>query len=333
MRVLITGAGGFIGYHMVKDQLKKGREVTAVDLHFNQLKNLTSHPRLKILQRDFRDPKLEPYLKGHEVCFHLASAHLEVGVRDDYYWKVNVSGLKEFLQRAYKEGIERFVHISSVGVYGDVKNPPADETYPCSPTNIYEKTKLAGEQEVVKFAKQSGFPVAVVRPAWVYGTYCPRTEKLLRTIKKGRFVIFGSGQHLRHPIYIADCVRAINLCAERSTLEGQIYNIAGPKTVTIRELVDTAADALGVSRPSLHLPLGFGVLAGHLMEAAFRLIGRQPPFSHRSVDFFKKDNSYDISKAREEINFDPQVELFSGFLEIIRWQSEHRFEDLVNEEM
>jgi nucleoside-diphosphate-sugar epimerase len=334
MRVLITGAGGFIGTHLVIDQLRRGREVTAVDLHVNQLKNLASHPRLKIFQCDFRDrSNLDPYLRGHEVCFHLASAHLEVGTTEDYYWGVNVSGTKEFIERSYSEGIDRFIHVSSVGVFGDVKNPPANESHPCSPTNIYEKTKLAGEQEIVKFAIQNRYSVGVIRPAWVYGPYCPRTKKLLRTIQKGRFVIFGSDQHLRHPVYISDCVRAMNLCVESSNLEGQTYIIAGPTPVTIRELIDTAAEALGVPRPSLQLPLVFGLLTGFLTEAAFKPLGRQPPFSRRSVDFFTKDNAYDISKAKKEIGYEPRVDLLNGLLETIHWQNEQSNVDLIKEEM
>ena len=88
-------------------------------------------------------------------------------------------------------GIGRFVHCSSVGVYGDIKNPPADEESECQPDVAYEKSKLAGEKAVLGYAQESGYELTVVRPAWVYGPQCPRTLKLFRTIKKGTFFLRG----------------------------------------------------------------------------------------------------------------------------------------------
>jgi UDP-glucose 4-epimerase len=103
MRVLITGAGGFIGSHLVEDQLSRGNQVTAVDLNTTQLASLAFDDRLKIIQNDFIDPEfVNKELEGHEICYHLASAHLETGVGDEYFWKVNVNETLDFVN--IKEG-------------------------------------------------------------------------------------------------------------------------------------------------------------------------------------------------------------------------------------
>jgi nucleoside-diphosphate-sugar epimerase len=313
MRVLITGGGGFIGSHLVDSQLVQGHVVRTVDLHLERLAHTHDHPNLEAVVGDIADPELVRRLvDGVDVVFHLASAHLDVSLSDDDYRRVNVRATVDLLEAARAAGVSRVVHCSSNGVIGDVENPPADETTPCRPTNIYERTKLAGEREALRLAKETDLPVVVARPAWVYGPRCPRTQKLFRTIGKGRFVMVGDGQTLRHPIYVSDAVRGLELCAETEDVSGEVYLLAGEALVTIETLVRTIAQVLGVRAPVIRLPLWLGKLAGYGLQIAFKPLGRQPPFSRRSIDFFLKNNAYDISKAQQELGFEPQVDLWTG---------------------
>ena len=216
MKVLITGAGGFIGSHLVDSQLEQGHDVRAVDLHLDLLQHQSAHPHLEAFLGDITDENLlKKLVEGVDIVYHLASAHLDVSLSDEHYRRVNVGATLSLLEAARHAGVKRFVHCSSVGVIGDVENPPADETTDCHPTNIYERTKLEGEREALAYSRRTGFPVVVMRPAWVYGPRCPRTAKLMRTISKGRFLFFGSGQNMRHPVYINDAVKGLELCASR----------------------------------------------------------------------------------------------------------------------
>jgi nucleoside-diphosphate-sugar epimerase len=262
------------------------------------------------------------------VVYHLASAHLDVTLPDDYYRRVNIDATLNLLEAAREAGVRRLVHCSSVGVIGEVRNPPADESSTCHPTNIYEHTKLAGEQAALRFAWETGFPVVVARPAWVYGPRCPRTQKLFRTIDKGRFVIFGDGRTLRHPVYVSDAVRGLEMCAETDNGAGQVYIIAGKRPVAIETLVRMIAEVLQVRPPALRLPVTLGKVAGHGLQLAFKPLGRQPPFSRRSVDFFLKDNAYDINKAKRELGFQPQVDLRTGLLETLWWLNGHEDDEI-----
>jgi nucleoside-diphosphate-sugar epimerase len=318
--VLITGGGGFIGSHLVDSQLARGYLVRTVDLHVERLAHTANLPGLDVVVGDLLDPELVARLvEGVDLVYHLASAHLDVSLPDDHYWRVNVDATLGLLRAARTAGVSRVVHCSSVGVIGDVKNPPADEHAPCHPTNIYEKTKLAGEQAALQYAAETGFPVVVARPAWVYGPRCPRTEKLFRTIARRRFPFFGDGSTLRHPVYVSDAVRGLELCAEAIGVTGQIYILAGDEPVTIKTLVGMIAQVLDVRPPALHLPVALGKAGGHALELAFGPLGRQPPFSRRSLDFFLKDNAYDIGKARRDLRFKPQVDLHSGLVETLHW--------------
>lgn len=313
MNVLITGGGGFIGSHLVESQLAQGHRVRVVDLHSEPLAQVLDHPCLEMINGDVADEALAPQLvEGIQVVYHLAAAHLDVALPETHYRRVNVEATVNLLRAAREAGVSRFVHCSSNSVVGKLKNPPVDETAACQPTNVYERTKLLGEQAALAFARNTGFPVVVVRPAWVYGPRCPRTARLLRAVKKGRFVLFGNGRTLRHPLYIADAIRGLELCASSGEAAGELFFIAGPKAVTIDELVRTMAAVQGVRPPRLRLPLWLGLAVGYAAEGGFKLIGRRPPISRRTMDFFSKDNAYNTERARRQLGFRPQVDLRDG---------------------
>ncbi|HEX5836532.1 MAG TPA: NAD(P)-dependent oxidoreductase [Anaerolineales bacterium] len=313
MRILITGAGGFIGSHLVDSQLAKGFDVRAVDLHLDLLRHADGHPHLEAVRGDITDEKLVKRLvEGVNVIYHLASAHLDVSLPDEHYRRVNVGAALSLLDAARQAGVKRFVHCSSVGVIGDVEHPPADEVTDCHPTNIYEKTKLEGERAALDFWRRTGFPVVVARPAWVYGPRCPRTAKLIRTISKGRFPIFGSGKNMRHPIYISDAVRGLELCAETPGIEGEVFILAGEEPVEARQLVRVIGEELNTPTRNTHLPILLGQWGGLALELLFKPLGKQPPFSRRSMDFFLKHNAYSIAKAKHRLNYQPQVDLRTG---------------------
>ena len=317
--VLITGAGGFIGSHTVAKQLSLGRRVRALDIHLSKISHI-SHPELELIECDFTDPATQKEaLRGVDLVFHLASAHLEVSVPEETYWRVNVHSLPGFLESCRNAGVKRFVHVSSVGVYGQIRTPPADEDSPCQPELIYERTKYEGEVQVKGFFKETGFPVVIIRPAWVYGPGCLRTRKLFRSIEKKRFFFVGDGMTLRHCVYVDDFVDAMELAATQEAAIGRTYVIGDDAPVTLRTLVGEISKLSNVRVPGLHVPVWVMNGLGLLAEIAFSPLRREPPISRRTLRFFVGNTAFDTSRSRRELGFAPRYTLADGLRAYIKW--------------
>ncbi len=320
MRVLITGAGGFIGRHLVRDQLRNGHFVTAVDLDTSSLAPLASEPRLSVLQGDFADHDLiNRHLPNQDVCFHLAAAHLETSKGDDFYWDVNTRDTFEFAVRCHQNQVGRFVLCSSVGVFGPQDQLPVDENTPCQPNIIYEKSKLAGEQKVLAYAKETGFAVVVVRPAWVYGPGCQRTGRLIRSIQKKRFFFVGNGKTMRHPIYVGDVLEGFNEVATNPKALGDTFIIAGPKAVSLIELTAEIARATKAPPPQIRLPFSVVWLGCVFFEGVERLTNKEMPFSRRSLKFYTDSSAFSTDKAREVLGFEANTNLTEGLVKTLTW--------------
>jgi len=314
---VVTGAAGFIGRHVVNGLAAEGWTVRALDLKSPDSREAG---RVEWLNVDIRDESaLEPVLHGAEVVVHLASAHLQHGAPPGWYESVNVEGTRSLVGRAAAAGVRRFVHVSSVGVYGHVADPPADEDAPMHPTNDYERTKLLGETAALELSRDLDMELVVLRPGWVYGPGCPRTARLLRTVRRGRFFYVGAGANLRHPIHVSDTVRSILLAIDApSTSMGRPYLVVGPEAASVRRLVETCARVQGLRPPRLRLPRALVASGLRGVELGFGMLGKGPPVSRRSLAFFEHDNAFDGRAAVRELGFEPRVGLEEGLEMTVR---------------
>jgi nucleoside-diphosphate-sugar epimerase len=313
MKVTITGANGFIGSHLVRDQLARGRTVCAVDISLSHLEDLQSVSSFIPMQGDIRDVDLmRRAIAGSEVVFHLASAHLSLALSNEEYFQINRDGSRSLVELSYRAGVRRFVHCSSVGVHGEIKNPPANEDSAFHPDLVYEQSKLEAERAVLQYVRETGYSVVILRPVWVYGPGCPRTEKLFRTLRKGRFFYVGSGETLRHCIYISDMVEAFHLSAERPLSPGSVFIIGDPSAVTVRELISQMAAVSNAPEPRIRIPLWFAKPAFSMIEKIFALAGQEPPVSERTLKFFTNNTSFDVVRARTQLGFVAKISLKEG---------------------
>jgi len=269
---------------------------------------------VEFLQVDLRDTRaLIDAIKGVDVVFHLASVHLDVGAPYSEFEAVNVKAVAALVAACAENDVRRLVHVSSVGVYGHVEHPPATESAPLRPENNYEKTKRAGEDAAREAAARLGVDLVIIRPSWVYGDGCPRTEKLIGALRGGKFFYIGAARNLRHPVYISDFLQGMWLAANAGAeVSGATFNIAGPKWMTVQEMVVTFAQAIDARPPTLRIPRWLGYWAGWAAEIVGGILKINPPISRRTLAFFENDNAFDITAARTRINYEPSTQLSEG---------------------
>lgn len=305
--VAITGGGGFIGHALVVHQARRGRRVRSLDVaHPAPLPGgLDPAPVRRdgtILER----ADLDPTFDGADVVYHLASAHLEVKEGESYFRRINVDGTRAVIAAAKEAGARRVVHVSTVGVYGQMTGERFDESSPTRPTIPYERTKLEGEQAAREAADAAGIELTIVRPSWVFGADCRRTQKIFRGVRKGRFLRVGACREGRDGIYIDDCLDGLERCGTHPDAAGETYILASGDAPSIDEWIDEIARAQGVKPPRLRVPVWPMWLAGLGAECAFKLVGKDAPFSRRSLKFFTNGTVFDNAKIRG-LGFEPAV--------------------------
>jgi nucleoside-diphosphate-sugar epimerase len=319
LRVLVTGATGFTGGHLARALAARGDyvrglvrdpargaalEAAGVELAIGDLLDVRSVARAA---------------SGVDVVYHIAALYRQAGLRSDLYHAVNADAVGTVIDAAARGGVARVVHCSTVGVHGDVKQPPADEDAPLDPGDVYQHTKLEGERVARTVATSTGVDVVIVRPTGIYGPGDRRLLKMFRGIAHRRFVTLGHGRIFYHLTYIDDLVEGFRLCGTLPAAAGRTYILAGAEVGTLNELVAIVAEEAHVTQPRLHLPVWPFRVAGAVCEAVCAPFGIEPPLYRRRVDFFTKSRAFDISRARRELGYAPAIGLHEGIRRTLAW--------------
>lgn len=326
MNVFVTGASGFIGTHLVKRLVKDGHTVYSLvrtTSHVEELKKV----KTTLVYGDVRETaSLEKTFQQHQdidTVFHLASVLAPVSVSDDLYWDINYLGTQNLLDVCRNLPLKAFIHCSSVGVIGPLPEIPATETSQCAPDSNYGETKYKAELLALEYQKSFGLPLTVVRPAWAYGPGDRRTYKFFRLVAQGRFFIIGNGQTKLSPVYVEDIVQGLVLCtAQIEKAAGEVFIVAGAQSVPLEYLASTIAKEAGTSILPFKVPVGIAKLGATVCESVCKPFGIEPPIHHRRLDFFLRDQAFDISKIRNTLGFEPHFDIPTGVKQTVRWYKE-----------
>jgi dihydroflavonol-4-reductase len=315
MRAFITGASGFIGSHLAGRLVRGGWQVRA----FVHSRGLENAAEIEQVMGDINDAGLlRTAMAGTDVLFHLASALGAARLKENKFRAVNAEGTRAAIGAAVAAGVKRIVHFSSAGVLGHVADgKPAPEGHALDPRDAYDRTKLEGERIALEFAA-SGAEVVIIRPGWVYGPGDRRTLKLFRAIARGRVPVVGRGRTLQTPVYIDDLIEGTLLGSEKGR-SGQIYNLAGPEVLTVKEIVAAIAEALGTRAPRLALPALPTKAAAWGLGKIFGIVGKEAPLNPSRLAFFVHPKPLDIARAVAELGYAPVWDFRHGAATTAAW--------------
>ncbi|KAF1082729.1 MAG: UDP-glucose 4-epimerase [Candidatus Rifleibacterium amylolyticum] len=258
-KILVTGAGGFIGSHLTEALVRAGCDVRAFILYnsFNSWDWLDYSPRevrdnLDMFLGDIRDPYgVKKAMEGCDVVFHLAAL---IAIPYSYhspdtYVDTNIKGTLNLLQAARELEIEKFVHTSTSEVYGSALYVPIDEKHPLQGQSPYSATKIAADQLALSFYRSFNTPVCIIRP---FNTYGPRQSAraviptIITQIASGqREIKLGALYPTRDFNYVKDTVKGFISVAENDASIGEEINIGSNYEISIRETAKTIAELMG----------------------------------------------------------------------------------------
>lgn len=322
MEVLITGASGLLGHHLISALQDRGDTVRALVLPAEDATRLEARG-VRIFRGDIRQPEtLTAPCAGVDTIFHLAGM-MGLWLPISAYHAVNVDGTEHVCRAALRAGVRRLVHVSSWTVYGMALGQAASEDFPMNPfQEPYAITKTEGDRVVQRLITQERLPAAIVRPGTFFG---PGDRihfgRMADRLRSGQGIVVGNGRNALPFVYVSDVAHGLMLAADRDEAVGQAFNITNDDPLTQEEFLRAIGEAIGAPAPRIHVPysLLYSAAYGAEQVAAVTHAKTQPIVTRLGVKLFGTDNRHSIEKARARLGYAPQVPLREGILRAAEW--------------
>jgi nucleoside-diphosphate-sugar epimerase len=319
MKIFLTGATGFIGIHVLRRLIDAGHHVTSLLLPGEPL-SLLQGLNTAVARGDITDPTgLQGLFKGHDAVIHLAGA-VGYGQTMANCIRLNVEGTRTVAGAAAAEGARRFIHFSSVSVYGRVPDVPVTEDFPRKKIgDPYGDTKIMAEELLEDFSRRGKLDVTMIRPTVIYGPgdrlFLP---KLVENVRSGRARIIGRGDNRVDLVHVADVADFAALLLKSPGTSGRVYNLTNRENPTWKEFLAIIAAALGYPAPRKHMPYRAALAVAALMELHAALTKRPPLLTRYSVRVVGRAYHYITDRAKDELGFVPRIDLVRGITAAIK---------------
>ena len=320
MKVLITGATGLLGGHLIQELQQRGDQIRALVLPVENAEKLIAQG-VEVVRGDVTDATtLAPAVKGIEIILHLAGM---MGVDRPLadYRLVNVTGTENLYRAAQVAGVRRFVHTSSHTVYGLGYGRFLTEEDELRPDpDPYSITKAEGDHLMRRLMLKSDVETVIIRPGTFFG---PGDRlhfgRIAQRMKNGKGIIIGRGNNALPFCYVTDVAQGFLLAASHEKAPGNVYNISNDHPLTQQEIFNAIADDVGGQRPIRHLPYLPIYYGGIVAEKVAFITHSKPIVTRLGAMMFGTDNRHSVEKARRELGYEPEVDVREGIRLAAAW--------------
>src|SRR6266516_6485996 len=320
MKVLITGATGLLGGHLIQELQQRGDQIRALVLPVENAEKLVAQG-VEVVRGDVTDATtLAPAVKGIEIILHLAGM---MGVDRPLadYRLVNVTGSENLYRAAQVAGVRRFVHTSSHTVYGLGHGRFLTEEDELRPDpDPYSITKAEGDHLMRRLMLKSAVETVIIRPGTFFG---PGDRlhfgRMAQRMKNGKGIIIGRGNNALPFCYVTDVARGFLLAAYHEKAPGNVYNISNDRPLTQQEIFYAIADDVDGKRPGRHLPYLPIYYGSIVAEKIASITHTRPIVTQLGAMMFGTDNRHSVEKARRELSYEPEVDIREGIRLAAAW--------------
>lgn len=322
-RVLVTGATGFTGANLLHKLANWGTDIVAIARPSSNLDQFEGMPITWFKGNVADEALVDRAMQGVQYVFHMVTPFREAKAPDREFHNVHVLSTQLLARAALKQpNFNRFVHVSTIGIHGHIADPPADENYRVAPGDIYQETKLAGEIWIREFSQATELPIAIVRPASIYGPGDKRLFKIYKWIYQGWMPLIGDGSNLLHFIHVDDLTDFLLIVATNPKALGETFICGSEKAILFRDVVSLISNQYGSQVRYLRVPKSAAFLIGDIFEGIFRPFRIEPPIYRRRLAFYTKDRSFNTSKMREMLGFSTKHSDEVGLTNLAQWYLE-----------
>jgi len=328
MKVLVTGAGGFIGGYLLKKLLAAGHKVRGLALDEADAARIRRAGGVEVAFGDIRDVEpLRAAAQGADAVIHAAARVSDWGTWPQFE-AVTVRGTQNMLQAAAEAGVGRFLLFSSTAVYPRMARgaPPMDETSPYAgpdnPWGFYGRSKILAEAEALRYQREGRLGVTIIRPVSIYGpgdhTFFPR---IIRYLRGPTAAWVGSHDPFVPFLYVTDAAEGALAAGTSEKAVGQIYTLGPDPEFRLREFLGAICHELDIRLPRFTVPHALASALANLSEGWARLIRAReaPSLSRTSVFLMSQDQRFDVSKARRDLGWQSQVSMEEGVRLTAEW--------------
>lgn len=323
-KILVTGGTGFLGKSLSLRLVSSGYDVTAMGR--DSVKGLAlEKSNITYAEGDLRDQNfVRNVTKKVDIVFHCGALSSIWGHKQDFI-SINVDGTQNIIDGCLENSVQRLIYVSSPSIYSQFANKEnltEKSELPQNPLNFYAASKLISESRI-DLATKKGLQTFTIRPRAIFGpedqTIFPR---LIRLAEKGSFPLLNQGLAKVDLTYVENVVDSLILCMQADEkFSGQKYNITNGQPTCFVDLVQKLFQLLNLKVTYKHVPVNVMYLVAAIMEGTCRLLPSfpEPKLTRATVGYLAYGQTFDITKARQELGYSPQVSLDDGLLRFAKW--------------